>query len=250
MGGIMGSRADLDGPVPTLLSDSDDDPHIIYAVFGGIDNGAAICKDVTEKVGKLLHDSNKGFFAHAEDLGINCPDDPAMSLIILYNHNGHRHLFVRQHNGPKLSMGLLREAARIDDSQETEVPIATNASELDSDVHVMFAAYGVHEAYLDVTDKVGKLTQEPKGFIADDNSMGCDPESGSAKMLLVIYDCKGKRQVFAGTTTQSIRADEGVLAAMDLKPRENPSAVRGNPGNPPPPKENKYKPGDQTPFGH
>jgi len=241
------SRASLDD------SDSNDDLQVLYAVYGGSDSGTVYCNNVTDQVVQLFHDPHKGFSAHAEDLNLDVDVD-VCSLIILYNYDGHRHFFVRQHTGPKVSQGLVKEAAMIDDAKAAPISNPTDSSAFDTDVHVVFAAYGAFETYVDETDVVTKALESPGDLVASDDAMGGDPLHGCAKMLLVIYDYKGKRHFFAAAQDQHVKIDSGALVTFKPEKTSDVSASDTPPSSPPPAPPPvatpNYKPGGPTPFGH
>jgi len=170
------------------LSGGNGDIQVVYAVFGGKDN----FWNVTDKVSDLLKNSADGFYARSDSLRIaNPPAGVSMSLVLLYNYNDHRHFFVRGDSGPKISQGLLREAARIDDSHDASVTVNANPKPEDLPT-VVFAVYGVHENFWDVTDRVKKLlVDNPDGFFPHEDVMGGDPEWGSAKNIVIITDYNG-----------------------------------------------------------
>jgi hypothetical protein len=172
------------------LSAADTDVQIVYALYGGDD----LYWNVTDRVKDLLQDSPEGFFAHTDVLRVKTESDSSMSLFIFFNYDGHLHFFVRWNKGPKISVGLLRETAKIDDSHGEAV---AEASSSDDGLKIVFAAYGGHELFWDVTDLVAKLLRDsPEGFFAHTDDMGGDPEWGSDKKLIIIFDYNGHRHFY------------------------------------------------------
>ena len=178
------------------LSGGDDNVQIVFAVYGGKDD----FWNVTDKVGELLKDLPDGFFAHPDVLLLpDAPSDSSLSLIILYNYNAHRHFYVRENSGPKISLGVLREAAKIDDSTAREVTLSPDSKPEDAPT-VVFATFGVHATFWDVTDKVKRLLLDsPTGFFPHEDVMGGDPEWGSGKNIVIVTDYNGGFHFFAET---------------------------------------------------
>jgi len=60
-----------------------------------------------------------------------------------------------------------------------------------SDISISQAKYGAGSAWYDVTDKVSKIYEE-RGEVKSSNRLGGDPCHGSAKVLIVEYNCGGE----------------------------------------------------------
>lgn len=168
------------------------DFQVEYAVWGNADRSY---ENVTNRVSQLLTSSINGFPVRTDVLHAATQFDESMSLIIFFNYNGNAHFYVASNNGRKISLGLLKEAARIDESRAT--PLNSPGSS-NNDFPIIFAVYGGHEAFWNVTDAVKKLLREsPQGFIPRDNDMGGDPEWGTKKALIIISISNGQYHSFS-----------------------------------------------------
>jgi len=82
-------------------------------------------------------------------------------------------------------------SAKTDDSHIPEIALSGEPS---SDPRVVFATYGCHEIFWDVTDLVKKLLRDNPvfGFHAHEDVMGGDPEYNNNKTILIIFEYNGK----------------------------------------------------------
>ena len=171
------------------LAGDPDDVQVAYALYG---SGTSFV-DVTDRVTKLL--LGDAFFAHSDILNATVDAKDGNSLIILYNCDGGGHLFVRQDSAGKINPQLLKDEAKLDGVQGQPFSLPEVPG---SDIEIDFVLYGVHAAFVNVTEIALKaLRDSPTGFVPDYVVFGEDPESGVQKSTIFIYDFNGRRNIYA-----------------------------------------------------
>jgi hypothetical protein len=190
------------------LAGGSDDVQIIFACYGQGDHFV----DVTSWVSKLL--PQESFAPHADVLNIDAQPSSSDSLLILYNYAGNRHLFVRGESGGKISPGLLKEEAKLDGAHGD--PASTEIKGI-GEPEVVFAAYGVHASFADVTESFRKqLMDNPDGFSPGSGAFNADPEYGSSKSTILVYDFGGKRRIY--TIKEGNKISVAFLKALTATP--------------------------------
>jgi len=177
--------------------DNGDDVQVVLAIYGGIINDEATFTDVTNKVSNLLLTSPYGFGSNAETVvSGGTSSDWHQSLLIFYNYGGHLHFFCRWEDPKnKVSQGLLREAAKIDDSH-VQAFIPSDISE--TDPQILFATFGTLEVFRDSTDLVKRLIRESSdGFVPTAGTMGGAPLFGYSNSLVILFEYNGKLFYYA-----------------------------------------------------
>jgi hypothetical protein len=169
-----------------------DDVKVVLALYGGVINGEAKFTDVTNKVTDLLPTSPYGFGSNAETVvGGGAVSDWHQSLLIFYNYNGHLHFFARWEDPKnKVSQGLLRELAKIDDSH-IEAFVPSDSSE--TDPQIISAEFGTLAVFRDSTDLVKQLLRNnPDGFAPTVETMGGAPLFGFPNSVVILFEYNGK----------------------------------------------------------
>jgi hypothetical protein len=85
-------------------------------------------------------------------------------------------------------------------------PVATSSAA--ADLLVVSATYGSGSNFADVTDRVNDLIHQPNvEFFARPEWLHADPTPGWNKALVIVYECKGRRQVFTTGEGGRVTAD-------------------------------------------
>lgn len=188
----LGSSGQLGLAQPSadgLIDDSD--LQVQYAVFGA----DTTFKDVTESVSKLVANSPGGFFPKADTIKVDRSPGGTNQVLIFYNFQGHAHFAERRETDRKLSLGLLKEEAKVDDSK---VMPLTPPDPDDGEIEIKFAVYGALGAFNDETENLRKLLHDPDSKVSiSGDSMNGDPIPNVPKSLVIIYDCDGHRHLLA-----------------------------------------------------
>jgi len=181
-----------------LMVDPDEQVDVVMALYGGIDNHLSHYTDVTSRVETLLK-KPEGFAVGSGSLLDQNVSKDYQSLIIVYNYEQHRYFYNMVDRG-MVSVDDLKKLAKLHPSRVPVIP-ASNPS--DDDLTVLFAAYGVSEKFVDVTDAVKKHLHddEPQGFLANEDAMGGDPHFGWQKSLVIIYADANGRHFYAQANT-------------------------------------------------
>ena len=167
---------------------SGNDIQLVSAVYGSNDR----FDDVTSRV-KLLLDG-LGFAPNSAELQSRLPQSDENTLFIIYNYGDKRHFFFRRTIGHRISSGLLKEEAKLDDAVASPAPLTPDPS---GDLQIIFAAYGLRGNFLEVTDSVIKqLHDSPAITLPGTKAFGVDPAPGGWKYTVIIYDVDGTRHVY------------------------------------------------------
>jgi hypothetical protein len=116
------------------LSGDSDNVEVVLAIFG--QGGSYV--DVTTRVTSLLGGDN--FAPSAQILNVSNSASTGNSLIILYNFNGGRHVFVRQDIAGKINSQLLKDEAALDGQKGS--PYSFDAASGD-DLKLLVVLYGI-----------------------------------------------------------------------------------------------------------
>jgi hypothetical protein len=169
---------------------------VVYAVYGGntYDKTLSHYVTVTDKVSDLLKSSPDGFPVAEKALTGKETTDLVQSLIIVYNYNQNS-FFYNAPAGGSVSLDTLKTWAKA----HRKVALIGNPIDTSpgGDFHVVFAAYGVGDNFINATDPVKKLIHDqPDGFIPTEDAMGGDPHPSWAKLLVVIFDDGSQRHLY------------------------------------------------------
>ena len=80
-------------------------------------------------------------------------------------------------------------------------------------VRVVSAVYGVSTNFTDVSRRVEELFRLGSGFEVHPNFLQADPMSGYNKFLVVVYEAKGRRQIFTASEGDLVSAEMLLTAA-------------------------------------
>jgi hypothetical protein len=191
------ASAQSDNPSASLSLDPDEVVQVVYAVYGGVtdDKTASHYVNVTDKVVDLLKNSSTGFAVTGKGLLGKEEPDLVQSLIVIYNYDQQSYFYNIAEGGGNVSLDTLRSWAKAHRTSLIGAPIdAPNGD----DFHVVFAAYGVGDTFLNVTDQMRKLLHDqPDGFMATEANMGGDPHPGWGKESIVIFDDSSGRHLYS-----------------------------------------------------
>jgi hypothetical protein len=186
------------------LSGDSDNVEVVLAIFG--QGGSYV--DVTTRVTSLLGGDN--FAPSAQILNVSNSASTGNSLIILYNFNGGRHVFVRQDIAGKINSQLLKDEAALDGQKGS--PYSFDAASGD-DLKLLVVLYGIHASFTDITDVVVKAMQySPAGFCSD-SGVDFDPEYGASKSTIFVSNYGGIRVIYA-TQDKYTKVNRAFLKAL------------------------------------
>ena len=86
------------------------------------------------------------------------------------------------------------------------ISLLTGCSKSGSNVQVISAVYGSGTNFADVSDQVSDLIHLKSGFNANPNWLKADPTPGWNKVLVIVYQVKGRRHIFTTGEGGSVSA--------------------------------------------
>jgi hypothetical protein len=179
---------------PDVPSGPDPDISVVMAIFGGDEN----YEEATKPVIKLLGKAPYSFAPTVYTLGIKeLKGGSAHHLIIVFDLNGHRHVFSDPYHRD-IDAKALRAEAKLEDAAGTVVdaPAISDNPATGSNITVVEAVYG-YNTYVDVTKSVTQLLAKPDGFEPTGYALGVnDPNHGEANYLIIVFDLDGHRHFF------------------------------------------------------
>jgi hypothetical protein len=191
------ASAQSDNPNSDLSIDPDENVQVVYAVYGGVnyDKTASHYENVTEKVSDLLKKSPLGFSVTEDAVLGKHGTDWVQSLLIIYNYEQQSYFYNIPEGGGTVSVDKLKSWAKTHRNAKIGTPIDKPASD---DFHVVFAAYGVGDMFINATYPIRKLLHDqPDGFMVTDDEMGGDPHPYWTKVLIVIFDDSSGRHLYS-----------------------------------------------------
>jgi hypothetical protein len=75
--------------------------------------------------------------------------------------------------------------------------VASSGSESNSNISIQSAKYGIHDKFIDLTNKVGELVEEGVLEIQASNELGGDPYPGKNKILIIDATINGVNKKFS-----------------------------------------------------
>jgi hypothetical protein len=190
------ASAQSDNPSSNLL-DPDEVVQVVYAVYGGVnyDKTTSHYVTVTDKVTQLLKKSPDGFPAKEDVIIGKHETDWCPSLLIVYNYDQQSYFYNIPEGGGTVSLDKLRSWAK--GRPHAKIGASIDKPAFD-DFHVVFAAYGIGDSFINATPPIRTLFhQQPDGFIVTDDAMGGDPHPSWVKVVIIIFDDSTGRHLYS-----------------------------------------------------
>jgi hypothetical protein len=176
-------------------SGPDPDISVVMAIFGGDEN----YEDATKPVIKLLGKAPYSFAPTVYTLRVKDPNyGKDHQLIIVFDLNGHRHVFSDPYHRD-VDAKALRAEAKLEDAAGivVDAPAISDNPATGPNISVVEAVYG-YNTYVDVTKSVTQLLAKPDSFEPTGYGLGVkDPNHGEINYLIIVFDLDGHRHFFA-----------------------------------------------------
>ena len=91
--------------------------------------------------------------------------------------------------------------------------LCAGCSKSGGDVQVVSAVYGEYTNFADVTFRVKDLLKLPTGFQVHPSFLQTDPFVGYNKVLVIVYDAKGRQHIFTTYEGDTVTSGDLLQAA-------------------------------------